>query len=489
MFKVGLLLAGSAVAREPFSESAKFERWSHFKDYGVPAVMGKDALNSAAIADGSCRLTGQAFDGFYFWHYPDRVERVLQALKDAPPTSNPSHFVLSVEKALRDACSDKQDKPSQTSYELGSLAGSVQNWYHALTAPASDATWKGQFDPAYQPQQIALTAGFLCIAACDLNKVELSSFAMSSLATHYALLPSAFNGTFPWAAGSNIFSSAKSVADLAKSVHPLLALTPPCFFKPSPPVAVEAFKCPDKLHAVYDDMHDGDKKEITISGTSVTIKPSGNNQTWVIKGWVNPLSCSALIDFNVPGKPSPPPVKLLLSLWFAGSSKEKKTVFEFTDPSGTLAAKDFPLNHWVEDPASIPAQPGLQFPCKTNMKAVYADMHDGDKKEITIDGTSLTIKPSGNNQTWIVKSTVDPKTCTASIDFNVPGKPGPPPVNLLATMMYMVNYHEDLKSGFEFTDPSGTLAAASMPLNHWVEVCLSTPWKPCSMEPVNAIVV
>jgi hypothetical protein len=223
MFKAGLVLAGSAVAQEPFSESAKFERWSHFKDYGVPAVMGKDALNSAAIADGSCRLTGEKFDGFHFWHYPDRVERVLQALKDAPQTSNPSHFVLSAEKALRDACSDKKDdKPSQTSYELDSLAGSVQNWYHALTAPASDASWKGQFDPAYQPQQVALTAGFACIAACDLSKGELSSSAMRTIAASYAGLARRFNATLPWAAGNTIFSSAKSVDDLVKSTLPLL---------------------------------------------------------------------------------------------------------------------------------------------------------------------------------------------------------------------------------------------------------------------------
>lgn len=115
------------------------------------------------------------------------------------------------------------------------------------------------------------------------------------------------------------------------------------------------------------------------------------------------------------------------------------------------------------------------------MHAIYADMHDGDKKEVTISGTSLTIKPSGNNQTWIVKSTVDPKSCTASIDFNVPGKPGPPPVNLLATMVSSVDYHGDVKSEFEFTDPSGTLAAPAMPLNQWVELG--------GLQPVNDIIV
>merc|ERR1719282_2216204 len=142
-------------------------------------------------------------------------------------------------------------------------------------------------------------------------------------------------------------------------------------------------------------------------------------------------------------------------------------MFEFTDPSGTLAAKDFPLNYWVEDPAS--SKTPMPFPCTSAMKAIYADMHDGDKKEITIAGTSLTIKPNGNNQTWIVKSTIDPNSCIASIDFNVPGKPGPPPVNLQATLL-RTTASSQAKSEFEFTDPSGTLAAKDFPLNHWVEI-------------------
>jgi virulence-associated protein VagC len=467
MFKAGLVLAGSAVAHEPFSESAKFERWSHFKDYGVPAVFGKDALNSAAIADGSCRMLGQEFDGFHFWHYPDRVARVLQALKDAPPTSNPSHFVLSTEEALSKACSDKQDQPSQTTYELDSLAGSVQNWYHALTAPSSDASWKGQFDPAYQPQQVALTAGFVCIAACDIHKGELSSNAMRTLASSYAGFSRRFNETLPWQAGNRVFSGAKSNNDLIKSTQPLLKI---CGCKEDSQATMQSTFCPQSLHAIYDDMHDGDKKEITISGTSLTIRPSGNKQSWLVKSQVDPKSCSALIDFNVPGKPNPPPVKLELTLWRSSSSNGKKTVLEFTDPSGKLAAKAFPLNHWVQEAKGDVAS----FECTKSLKAIYADMHDGDKKEITIDGTALTIKPSGNNQTWVVKSEVDTKSSTASINFNVPGKPGPPPVNLRATLM-SISSTKDTKTEFEFTDPTGTLASPSTPLNQWVEISKVRP--------------
>merc|ERR1712066_551249 len=117
----------------------------------------------------------------------------------------------------------------------------------------------------------------------------------------------------------------------------------------------------------------------TISESKLSITPSGNNQSWEVRSVLDQKSCSAIIDFNVPGKPGPPPVNLLATLWLSSSHKGKKTVFEFTDPSGTLAAKDFPLNHWVEE---VKKEDALAIKCPTKLQAVYADMHDGDKKEI-----------------------------------------------------------------------------------------------------------
>merc|ERR1719245_2761590 len=106
--------------------------------------------------------------------------------------------------------------------------------------------------------------------------------------------------------------------------------------------------CPDKLKAIYADMHDGDEKAVEIDGKAMIIKPSGNDQTWVVNAELDVNSCNAIIDFNVPGKPGPPPVNLTATLWFSVSASGKKTEFEFTDPSGTLADAAFPLNHWVE---------------------------------------------------------------------------------------------------------------------------------------------
>mmetsp|Transcript_231 Transcript_231/g.480 ORF Transcript_231/g.480 Transcript_231/m.480 type:complete len:270 (-) Transcript_231:36-845(-) len=222
--------------------------------------------------------------------------------------------------------------------------------------------------------------------------------------------------------------------------------------------------CPDKLRAIYADMHDGDQKEIAIAGTSMTIRPSGNNQTWVVKSEVNTTSCSASVNFNVPGKPSPPPVNLMANLRYSISATGTRTEWEFTDPSGTLASEAFPLNLWVELGEKVKEK----MVCPISVNATYADMHDGDKKEVILSKGLLTIKPSGNNQTWVVKSELD-ASCTASIDFNVPGKPSPPPVNLTATFSYTIS-PTTAQSDFEFTDPSGTLASADFPLNRWVEI-------------------
>ena len=87
----------------------------------------------------------------------------------------------------------------------------------------------------------------------------------------------------------------------------------------------------------------GDKKELSVSGTSLTIQPTGYNQNWTAFSNVS-------IDFNVPGAPSLP-VSLTAPIVFessgpGGSTVLKRTV-EFTDPSGTLDAARFFLNQWM----------------------------------------------------------------------------------------------------------------------------------------------
>jgi len=102
-------------------------------------------------------------------------------------------------------------------------------------------------------------------------------------------------------------------------------------------------------------------------------------------------------------------------------------------------------------------------------EGVFADMHDGDQKKVTQENGKLTIVPHANNQTWVVESSVDRDSCSAVIDFNVPGKPGVPPVNLTATF-YTMSRVGKTKIGVEFTDPSGTIAKPGFPLNVWVQI-------------------
>ena len=103
-----------------------------------------------------------------------------------------------------------------------------------------------------------------------------------------------------------------------------------------------------------------------------------------------------------------------------------------------------------------------------NTDGTFMDMHDGDKKSVKQDGETLIIKPHDNNETWVVHALIDSTHCNYNIDFNVPGKPNPPPVNLTATFWLMVPPSTlTHKVALVFTDPSGTLAAGNMPLNVW----------------------
>ena len=103
----------------------------------------------------------------------------------------------------------------------------------------------------------------------------------------------------------------------------------------------------------FADLHDGDEKIVSIqTDHQFTIEPSdtsNSNETWIVHAKLDPTTCSAMVDFNVPGKPSPPPVPLLLTIWtMTTASSGTKLTIEFTDPSETIAPKDRPLNHWVQ---------------------------------------------------------------------------------------------------------------------------------------------
>jgi len=121
---------------------------------------------------------------------------------------------------------------------------------------------------------------------------------------------------------------------------------------------------------------------------------------------------------------------------------------------------------------------------------IVADMHDGDQKSITMSKidqahAKMTIKPYANNQTWIVETilTLSEAAVVGVVDFQVPGKPGPPPCNLTVSLMYSPDpcmlhmfrkgMHGPQKRALEFTDHTGTISKdPKVPLNTWVELTM-----------------
>ena len=197
-----------------FSDSGRFERWSHFKDYGVPGTL-RDPLNRAAIADGSCRLLTPPveLDGFALWWEPARVGNVIAALAAAPATDRPSYFERAANEALLIPCSTPA-RSVPANFTVAGRAAGIQNWFHALCAPESDPSWKGEYDPAEQPQQMALTAGFACIVACEANHRDLSAASMAALASDPQAARRAVCAALPW--GDIDFNKATTEGQLAQ---------------------------------------------------------------------------------------------------------------------------------------------------------------------------------------------------------------------------------------------------------------------------------
>ena len=102
-------------------------------------------------------------------------------------------------------------------------------------------------------------------------------------------------------------------------------------------------------------------------------------------------------------------------------------------------------------------------------KTLFADMHDGDAKDVEIttrDGRwFLTL--SQETPRWHLTMELDATTSTALVDFSKSAKPDRPPVPLQAT----VRTASGGRVLIEWTDPSGTLNPdKTYPLNVWLSV-------------------
>ena len=110
-------------------------------------------------------MSGAEYNGFHFWHHPDRVAAVLAALTAAPATDSPSRFTLQAGATLAAACTSTMDQSSidrdshashstnnqaggvfdddTSTFAVAARAAALDNWYRALCVPASSKSWGG----------------------------------------------------------------------------------------------------------------------------------------------------------------------------------------------------------------------------------------------------------------------------------------------------------------------------------------------------------
>ena len=111
---------------------------------------------------------------------------------------------------------------------------------------------------------------------------------------------------------------------------------------------------------------------------------------------MTPEMCTAVVDFNVPGKKKPPPVKLMATVCTQSrvlpTGTIEKYIIEWNDPSGTLAPPSVPLNTWLQL-EDVPAPKS----CIQGSPLVFKDLNDGDSKLVTLSGNRLSITPIGTD--------------------------------------------------------------------------------------------
>ena len=246
-------------------------------------------------------------------------------------------------------------------------------------------------------------------------------------------------------------------------------------------VAEVRASCLPTIPLVLEDIHDSNQKVIkSVEWNTFVIQSYPNTTQWEVKGQWD-INCEALVNFNVPGKEDPPPGALKMAMWVMQSdymSTAVKLGFEFSDPTGQLAPRNEPINMWISSALSTPTHTKIddvKLPSKNlhgstclytphNQAEVFDDMHDSDKKAVLVKGSDLTIKPYDNKEEWVIESKFT-EGCVASVNFDVPGKPSPPPYPLTLSIWGMASIAGAVKDAMIYTEPDAPLGS---PLNIWV---------------------
>lgn len=202
------------------------------------------------------------------------------------------------------------------------------------------------------------------------------------------------------------------------------------------------WECPTSLPKTgFSDMADGDTKMVELANGVMTI--SGPNNTWSTQLPLDATTCSGSVNFSVPGKPNPPGENLTVALLSSFASESacyspSNYVLSFSNMTDRGYT---PLNQWINPEGT--SQAGTNFTCFPSEQAsrshFFVDLHDGDQKVVTTDCSnsssstcSLKIQPADEGN-WTVNALIHKSNCSGMVDFNVTGKPNPPPNPLLAT--------------------------------------------------------
>ena len=119
--------------------------------------------------------------------------------------------------------------------------------------------------------------------------------------------------------------------------------------------------------------------------------------------------CNASVDFDVPGRRNPPPIKFTATVWkqsyYLSTGTIEKYAIEWTDPSGTLASASTPLNAWVqmENFVTVMQNPDVTpsitpHTCLQGTPLVFKDQLDGDRKLVTLREDEVVITSLNSNE-------------------------------------------------------------------------------------------
>jgi hypothetical protein len=160
----------------------------------------------------------------------------------------------------------------------------------------------------------------------------------------------------------------------------------------------------------------------------------------------------AATSFNTP-HPSDTPASLSLSAVSDRSARNTRSAPFSLSTATTAASASIVVLLLLGATQALSATVGAPS-CGSIVNEVFADMHDGDQKNVTLtEAGLLTLSQAATAAqpiAWALTTLIDLTTCVAEVDFSKSKKPAHPPVPLNARVLQSTVGTLLL----EFTDPS-----------------------------------